>query len=40
MDRLGANGASNFRTPDGQREIEAHATVLALGGASWPAARL
>jgi uncharacterized flavoprotein (TIGR03862 family) len=25
-----------FQTPDGQREIDASATVLALGGASWP----
>ena len=25
-----------FQTPDGQRTIEARATVLALGGASWP----
>src|SRR4029077_211825 len=25
-----------FQTPDGQRVVEAHATVLALGGASWP----
>ena len=25
-----------FETPDGQRAIDAHATVLALGGASWP----
>jgi uncharacterized flavoprotein (TIGR03862 family) len=25
-----------FQTPDGQRAVEAHATVLALGGASWP----
>ncbi|WP_291867677.1 TIGR03862 family flavoprotein [Bradyrhizobium sp.] len=25
-----------FETPDGQRAIEARATVLALGGASWP----
>jgi uncharacterized flavoprotein (TIGR03862 family) len=31
-----ANGRLKFQTPDGQREIEAHATVLALGGASWP----
>jgi hypothetical protein len=26
----------SFRTPDGMRAIEADATVLALGGASWP----
>jgi uncharacterized flavoprotein (TIGR03862 family) len=25
-----------FRTPEGERVVEAHATVLALGGASWP----
>jgi len=25
-----------FQTPDGKRVVEAHATVLALGGASWP----
>src|SRR5215475_9701244 len=25
-----------FRTPDGERVCEAHTTVLALGGASWP----
>jgi uncharacterized flavoprotein (TIGR03862 family) len=25
-----------FQTPDGQLAVEAHATVLALGGASWP----
>jgi uncharacterized flavoprotein (TIGR03862 family) len=25
-----------FQTPDGQRNVEARATVLALGGASWP----
>jgi len=25
-----------FRTPDGERLVEARATVLALGGASWP----
>ena len=31
-----ANGRLTFQTPDGQREIEARATVLALGGASWP----
>ena len=32
----GANGCLKFQIPDGQREIEARATVLALGGASWP----
>jgi len=26
----------SFETPDGQRAVEARATVLALGGASWP----
>jgi len=26
----------SFQTPDGKRAAEAHATVLALGGASWP----
>jgi uncharacterized flavoprotein (TIGR03862 family) len=31
-----ANGHLKFQTPDGQFEIEARATVLALGGASWP----
>lgn len=31
-----ANGRLRFETPDGQREIEVRATVLALGGASWP----
>ena len=31
-----ANGRLMFQTPDGQREIESRATVLALGGASWP----
>ncbi len=25
-----------FQTPEGQRAVEVHATVLALGGASWP----
>jgi uncharacterized flavoprotein (TIGR03862 family) len=25
-----------FQTPDGQRAVESRATVLALGGASWP----
>ncbi|HEV7820154.1 MAG TPA: TIGR03862 family flavoprotein, partial [Burkholderiales bacterium] len=29
-------GRLKFQTPDGPREIEASATVLALGGASWP----
>jgi len=31
-----ANGCLRFQTPGGQFEIEARATVLALGGASWP----
>jgi uncharacterized flavoprotein (TIGR03862 family) len=30
------NGRVLFQTPDGQRTVEARATVLALGGASWP----
>jgi uncharacterized flavoprotein (TIGR03862 family) len=30
------NGRLKFQTPDGRREIEANAAVLALGGASWP----
>src|SRR5437773_4686564 len=30
------NGRLVFQTPDGPRAIEARATVLALGGASWP----
>jgi len=29
-------GRLQFETPEGQREIAASATVLALGGASWP----
>jgi uncharacterized flavoprotein (TIGR03862 family) len=29
-------GRLRFQTPDGERVIEARATVLALGGASWP----
>jgi hypothetical protein len=29
-------GRLRFATPDGEREIEAQASVLALGGASWP----
>src|SRR5258707_7786777 len=32
----GENGHLLFRTPDGQHVVEARATVLALGGASWP----
>src|SRR6202166_2319844 len=31
-----ANGHLLFQAPDGQRAIDARATVLALGGASWP----
>ena len=30
------NGRLLFQTPDGQRVVDARATVLALGGASWP----
>jgi uncharacterized flavoprotein (TIGR03862 family) len=30
------NGHLRFQTPDGPRIVEAGATVLALGGASWP----
>src|SRR5580704_2104311 len=30
------SGRLSFQTPDGQRVIAANATVLALGGASWP----
>jgi uncharacterized flavoprotein (TIGR03862 family) len=29
-------GRLRFQTPDGERMVEARATVLALGGASWP----
>src|SRR6186997_3261463 len=29
-------GRLRFQTPDGPRAVEASATVLALGGASWP----
>jgi uncharacterized flavoprotein (TIGR03862 family) len=31
-----ANSRLKFQTPDGLREIDPRATVLALGGASWP----
>jgi uncharacterized flavoprotein (TIGR03862 family) len=31
-----ADGHLVFATPDGQRMVDARATVLALGGASWP----
>jgi uncharacterized flavoprotein (TIGR03862 family) len=30
------SGHLRFQTPDGPRAVEARATVLALGGASWP----
>jgi uncharacterized flavoprotein (TIGR03862 family) len=30
------DGQLQFQTPDGQRAVDARATVLALGGASWP----
>ncbi|SDH52679.1 MULTISPECIES: NAD(P)/FAD-dependent oxidoreductase [Bradyrhizobium] len=30
------DGHLRFQTPDGARDVEAGATVLALGGASWP----
>jgi uncharacterized flavoprotein (TIGR03862 family) len=30
------DGRLSFTTPDGARSVEARATVLALGGASWP----
>ncbi|WP_017463832.1 TIGR03862 family flavoprotein [Dyella ginsengisoli] len=30
------DGALRFATPDGERAVEAAATVLALGGGSWP----
>jgi uncharacterized flavoprotein (TIGR03862 family) len=30
------DGHLSFQTPDGKRVVEARATVLALGGASWP----
>jgi uncharacterized flavoprotein (TIGR03862 family) len=30
------DGQLLFQTPDGKRVVDAHATVLALGGASWP----
>lgn len=32
----GDDGALRFATPDGERHVRAEATVLALGGASWP----
>src|SRR5713101_7376603 len=30
------SGRLGFQTPDGSRSVKADATVLALGGASWP----
>jgi hypothetical protein len=30
------DGAARFATPDGETQIKASATILALGGASWP----
>jgi uncharacterized flavoprotein (TIGR03862 family) len=30
------DGQLSFQTPDGKRAVDARATVLALGGASWP----
>jgi uncharacterized flavoprotein (TIGR03862 family) len=30
------DGRLRFQTPDGPRDLDANATVLALGGASWP----
>jgi len=30
------HGRLRFQTPEGQQAVEANATVLALGGASWP----
>lgn len=32
----GDDGALHFQTPDGERHVRPCATVLALGGASWP----
>ena len=32
----GEDGRLKFQAPDGPREIDANATLLALGGASWP----
>lgn len=29
-------GHLSFETPEGRRTVETHATILALGGASWP----
>lgn len=33
---FGAGSALRFETPEGEVSVEAHAVVLALGGASWP----
>ncbi len=33
---MDANGAARFSTPEGETTIRPHATILALGGASWP----
>ncbi len=30
------DGAARFATPEGEKQIKAGATILALGGASWP----
>jgi uncharacterized flavoprotein (TIGR03862 family) len=30
------DGAARFATPDGEQQVKASATILALGGASWP----
>jgi uncharacterized flavoprotein (TIGR03862 family) len=30
------DGAARFATPDGEQQIKTSATILALGGASWP----
>ncbi|HEU0083685.1 MAG TPA: TIGR03862 family flavoprotein [Bradyrhizobium sp.] len=34
--RWNGDGRLSFQTPDGERIVDAPATVLALGGASWP----
>ncbi len=31
-----ADGGLRFATPDGERHVQAEATLLALGGGSWP----
>ncbi len=33
---IDGDGALRFETPEGERRVRADATVLALGGASWP----